>query len=488
MTVMSTPRVPSPSMRIEPPASSTLATTVAKLSTPRVMQLGLVALGAALILFWSVGGMVIMDARQGVQTIARDTAPSVIAAQEIRAHLANMDANVANAGLTRGQAQVQAWKDYTTEQAALSEHLISAAQNITYGDAERNPILEITTGVQTYAGLIGEAHAMMALADQHESTAPDAALALIRQATALMNTTLLPAAGRLNDANEVVLNRTWESRQAAFTREAAGFIAAGVPALLILMLLQWFVASRVNRVINPGLLLASITMAGVVIWAGYASVTSAAALTSAKKDAFDSIRAMWKTRAVAYSANADESFFLLDASRKQSYANSFIEKISQLADVRFGLAGSRPGYLGNVNAYVGGNCSGRHPSFTGLLGAELENVTFAGECTAAAQTYRTLSTYLDIDTKIRVLESAAQRDAAIAVNVGVKPGESNYAFDLFDQSLGKVIAINQQAFEAAVAQADQYLGPLPWLIGIGGVLVALFAFLGLRPRLNEYRA
>jgi hypothetical protein len=236
------------------------------------------------------------------------------------------------------------------------------------------------------------------------------------------------------------------------------------------------------------LLLASITMAGAVIWAGYGSVTSAAALTSAKKDAFDSIRAMWKTRAIAYSANADESFFLLDASRKQSYANSFIEKISQLADVKFMLAASRPSYLGNVNAYVGRNCSGPQPGFAGLLGAELENVTFAGECPAAAQTYRTLSNYLDIDTKIRALESAGQRDAAIVVNVGVKPGESNYAFDLFDKSLGKVIAINQKAFEAAVAEADQYLDPLPWLIGVGGLLVALFAVLGLRPRLNEYRA
>src|SRR5580700_9244161 len=75
-----------------------------RLSTPHVMQAGLAALGLALLLFWIVGAVVITDARQGVQTIGHDTAPSVVAAQAIRAHLSNLDAEAANAVLTRGQA------------------------------------------------------------------------------------------------------------------------------------------------------------------------------------------------------------------------------------------------------------------------------------------------------------------------------------------------------------------------------------------------
>src|ERR1700735_3832549 len=110
------------------------------LSTPRLMQAGLAGLGLAVLLFWIVGAIVITDARQGVQTIGHDTAPSVVAAQAIRAHLSNLDAEAANAILTRGQAQVQAWKDYAAEQALLSDHLVSAAQNITFGDAEKKPI------------------------------------------------------------------------------------------------------------------------------------------------------------------------------------------------------------------------------------------------------------------------------------------------------------------------------------------------------------
>ena len=116
------------------------------------------------------------------------------------------------------------------------------------------------------------------------------------------------------------------------------------------------------------------------------------------------------------------------------------------------------------------------------------NVTFEGECVAAANAYKTLASYLDIDAKIRDLDAAGQRDATIALNVGVKPGESNYAFAAFDKALGKIIDINQTAFDASVVQAEGDLAPLPWIVGFAGVLAVLLAFVGLRPRLNEYRS
>jgi hypothetical protein len=473
-----------------PPMSfGSLVAALTTLTTPRMMQLGLGALAASLILFWIVGANVIADAKQGVQTIGRDTAPSVVAAQQIRAHLSNMDANVANAALTRGETQTQAWKDYAAEQASLSDHLVSAAQNITFGDAERKPIIAIATGAQRYADLIGQAHAIMATGDQRQNTIPDAALALIRQADAMLTAALLPAAEALNDANETVLNDIWNSRKAAFVKENIGFVLAGLPALIILVVLQLFVTSRTRRLVNPGLLAATILMAGAIIWAEFAAGSAATALTSAKQDAFDSIRAMWKTRAIAYSANADESYFLLDSAHKQAYAAAFQKKMLELADKEFLAKPSRQQFLGAVSAFERRGCvnDGRAP-FHGQLGAELLNVTFEGECGAAAGTYKALAVYLDIDSKIRDLEAAGQRDAAVALNVGVRPDQSNYAFDLFDKALGRVLEINQGAFNTSIAEADSRLAPLPWIVGVGGVLVALLALAGLRPRLNEYRS
>jgi hypothetical protein len=229
-------------------------------------------------------------------------------------------------------------------------------------------------------------------------------------------------------------------------------------------------------------------MAGAMAATGVGD--SAAALTSAKQDAFDSVRAIWKSRAVAYSANADESFFLLDSASKLNYAMTFQKKIVDLTDKDFLAKASRQRYVEQrVTPFQNHRCVVDNPQiFAGLLGAELMNVTFEGECAAAANAYRTLASYLDIDGKIRDFDAAGQRDAAIALNVGVKSGESNYAFDAFDKALGKIIDINQGAFDSSIKLAESRLSPLRWIVGLGGALVWLLAFLGLRPRLNEYRA
>jgi hypothetical protein len=459
------------------------------LTTPLIMRASLVALAAAQILFWIVGALVITDARQGVRTIGHDTAPSVVAAQAIRAHLANLDASAANAALTRGPARVQAWKDYAAEQAILSDYLVSAAQNITYGDAERTPILTIGTGAQRYADLIGQARALMDAPDSKPGGAPDAALSLIRRASGLLNSELLPAADALNDANETVLDDTWARRRAAFTEENLGLVAAALPACAVLVALQFWLAARTNRILNPGLLAATLVMAAATIWAVTDAGSSASALTSAKQDAFDSIRAIWKARAIAYSANADESYFLLDPTEKARYGLSFKDKIAELADSDVLGEASRRSYLDRrVSPFQRRGCVNDHQQvFGGLLGAELLNVTFEGECEAAADAYYTLADYLHVDSQIRDLDAAGRRDAAVALNVGVAPGQSNHAFGVFDEALGKIIDINQSAFAASIALAERRLAPLPWLIGIGGALAWLFALLGLRPRMNEYR-
>jgi len=66
-------------------------------ATPTILwgSLGAICLGA-LLLFLAARSAV-DGARQAVQTIGRDAAPSIIAAQAIRAGLADMDANAANA-------------------------------------------------------------------------------------------------------------------------------------------------------------------------------------------------------------------------------------------------------------------------------------------------------------------------------------------------------------------------------------------------------
>ena len=78
----------------------------------------------------------------------------------------------------------------------------------------------------------------------------------------------------------------------------------------------------------------------------------------------------------------------------------------------------------------------------GYLADELNNITFAGELAAAEETLLKFLDYLKIDQQIRDLKDERQ---AVDLCLGTQPGQSDWAFDQFDQALGKTIKINRDA-------------------------------------------
>jgi hypothetical protein len=469
------------------------AKTVAayRFSTPLLMRRGLLAFAVLLLAFWAVASAMVYEAKSGVQTIGRDTAPSVIAAQQIRASLAALDASAVNAALLRGDAAGAAWKDFETQQRILSDYLVTAAQNITFGDSERIPLVEVATNLQVYADRIGAARTAIAAADPRQPALPDATLTLLRDAGAIVSQQLAPAAAALNAANETVLDETWAARKGAAARDTFLLALWGLATLGLLVFAQAVLARRTRRQINLGLVGATLLLAAGLIAIDAKMVLSAQHLRIAKEDAFDSVRAMWKARAVLYSANADESYFLLDPAWKATYAARFATKIGLVAGPRFLDKTPRAAMVDVANRYRRMDCRIDDPlgrlANAGYFGDELNNVTFDHECAEAANLFPLLADYVAIDQKIRALDASGDRAGAIALNLGENPGESNYAFGKVNQELGLLIHINQMAFDDNVAKARADLVPLPYVIGAVALLAWLLAFLGLRPRLAEYR-
>jgi hypothetical protein len=470
----------------QPPLERALA-QAHKIPTPRLIAMGLAALAAALLLFWSVAMGLIYEAKGGVQTIGRDSAPSIVAAQQIQTDLAAMAANVANAALTRGAASTQAWTAYQKAQAELSDHLVAAAQNITLGDAERKPIVTIETRLQVYEDLVGQARATLSASDAAKDAAPDRALTLIRQANLVMEDEILPAARALNDANAAALEQSWSARKAAFSRDFIGILGAGVPAMTVLAAMMRTFAARTRRRLNPLLISAALVLSLGLGWAAFGVNASAVALTHGKQDAFDSVRPIWMARAIAYGANADESFLLLDPLLKQAHALAFQSKIERLAGKGFVMSSERAQAIQYDRSVTSRSCKGDSKT-AGLLGEELRNVTFPGECEAAVAAILALSNYLTVDDRIRAFEASGQRDQAIALCIGTKPGESNYVFDEFDRALERVIKINQPELERFIGEADDALRPLPFVVSLAALVSGALVFLGLRSLLLEYRA
>ena len=388
-----------------------------------------------------------------VKTIGKDSAPSVIAAQDIKVEMAAMDAEAANELLAPpGQGKAAA-DDYNKHRQEAGRALIEAAKNITYA-GEEQAIKDIQFGLGEYEAKVQRAR------DAHERNDPQA-FWLYRDATLGMNTTLFHAADELNDINFNELETAYreDGSKAKIKRQVV--VVIGLIALGLLLWVQWDLSRKVRRLINPALALATVlTLSLLSSTYGHLS-RSAIELSTAKEEAFDSLHALWQARAIAFAANADESKYFL-AGADGSDEKSFDTRAHQISS--------------------GSNS----PSVMGFLDKELANITFDGEKEAAQETIADWNLYLKIDSQIRQFKKSGQTAAAIALCLGKNQNESDWAFEQFDKSLMHTIEINQKAFEKSRDSAFAELDHLVTSAAIITAVIVLCCGLGLFFRIREF--
>ena len=440
-------------------------------NTPRILKasrIGLIALDA----LWLLAAILSSQVhRAAMQTVGKDSAPSIIAAQHIKSALADMDANAANELLAAPGAAGAAVEAYESRRREAANALIAAAENITYGESERAPLETLQVGIGTYEGLVQRARDLNERGDS-------GSVAAYREAMQSMDHTLLPATDALDKANNDVLERTYQN-QSGKSGSARGLLAfTGVLLLGALAAVQFFLSRRTKRTFNPLLVLATLATLGGLLYALNSMATGQRQLKVAKEDAFTSIHALWRARAVSYWANGDESRYLLDPQRAGEHEADFVNKVKSLAALPAGMK------LADLAAAERNGI--RVERFSGFLADELNNITFAGEREAAVDTLLRFEEYLAIDGKIRELERAGKHREAIVLCMGTAQGQSNWSFDRFDKALGATLDINQAAFDDAVRKGFAALGGLEVKLSVLAAAIAILIFLGIGPRIREY--
>jgi hypothetical protein len=427
-------------------------------------------LSTVLLLFAVLAGVAVH--RGAMKTVGKDSAPSIIAAQHIKSALADMDADAINELLSPASAEAANFRAYESRRIEAAAALVSAAENITYGNSERAPIRTLQIGLGTYERLIQKAR------DLHASGSPNF-LAAYRDAGAMMDGTLLPAADALDQANNSVLEESYESQSAKSFFARAAILTLGLLSLAAFAWSQIFLTARTRRTLNPLLLAATLL---TLLLAGYTFVAMSreqSQLRIAKEDAFTSIHALWRARAVAYQANADESRYLLDPANAAADEQAFSNRAALLVTVPAGMT---------IDQIVAAAAAGHHVyGFNGYLAEELNNITFRGEREAANQALQSFARYLAIDAQLRALEQHGQHQQAIDLCLGTMPGESDWAFAQFDQAVDRTLTINQRAFDDAVQSGFSGLAGLELQACILAGIIATLTFVGLAPRLREYQ-
>ncbi|MER6075730.1 hypothetical protein ABT187_44625 [Streptomyces sp. NPDC001817] len=451
----------------------------------RLLRAATVLAAAGLVILLLVAGLATLGTWSSV---ADRDAPRTTSAADLGLALNDMDAQAANILLSNGDAgkgrlqtpYTRAVGFYGDARRQIGHDLRTLAVAAQGSPADEKTVESLTDDFAAYQELIGRALEN----DGHHGGKP-AALADYRRATDLLRTQLLPAAGKLVSSNNAAFEAEYSSARSTLSAQFAAVLALGVLLLAVLGVLQWYLARSFRRILNPGVLAATVCTLLAVALASKVLSASADHLRVARYDAFDSVVALSRARAVAYDANADESRYLLDPQRRIQYEDSFLAKSQAL----YGLKGATLSTYDDELATSWRAYRADHHDlrFTGEFRRELDNITFPGERAAAEKTVDTYAVYQRDDRKIRALLAAGKEREAVEFCMDWAPGTSNAHFGAWMAALDRVAGINRAHFTSSVDEGRSALnGLLPWVGGLLGAAM-LLAVPGLRPRLAEFR-
>ncbi|MFP3967799.1 hypothetical protein SMC26_36250, partial [Actinomadura fulvescens] len=434
----------------------------------------LVALAGLLAVTWAAVG----DARDGVRVIGQDAGPQVVATGDLYTQLINMDARLADALLigrtpNLGPKRDQALAAYDDSRRKAGKALLQAS-GLADDDTEERTARELLDAVARYERLAGQALLLDQQTPHTAGTPPEGVLKVYRQATDLMKLDLLPKAYNLTLDNGTLVRHTYENKQNAVSNGRLWVLLTGIILLALLGALQLFLAARFRRMFNPALALATVATL-VLVGVSFTMLGGQAdQLRKAKEDGFDSILALSRARAIGNSANADQTRFLLDPVRADTYEQVFLSKSQTILYVK---ADSLAQYSAAVQT------PGKERDYLGFLGTESSRTSLPGQDRALGSVFTEYRAYQRDDSAMRALVAGGQRQQAITSRLA-RPDSS---FGRYDVALSGLIGLHQKAFDDAIKKGDD--GTAGWNIVIpaaGLVLVAL-VLAGVRPRLSEYR-
>ena len=380
-----------------------------------------------------------------VHVIGVEAAPQAATASDLYFALSDLDAQVARLVLIddaealsgSGIDALSAYHERGLQVDADLERALSTATS----DAERATVRQLLDDIAVYRQWAWQALTVESqLPPQPPGNLPPAALGYYTQATNVLHQELLPTAQRLRDTSRARLDRAYADERLT---EAWGIgLATGLGGVLLVLLvvLQFWLAKRFRRRLNPALVAGTLITFGLVVSACVVFTVEGDRLGAAQRDSFVPFLALSQARAVSYDAAADTSRYLISGNLA-FYDQDFTRKSDSLGDL----------------------AAGDHRVLDRWVGYQRDHKKVVG------------------------LADVGQTAEAIDALTGIRRGDAAFDFSYFDGAISEVASAHKQSFDVAFSAAEGLL--TGWLVipivamGIAILLVPL----GLRKRLEEYR-
>ncbi|WP_395105221.1 hypothetical protein [Actinomadura sp. SCN-SB] len=438
--------------------------------------------------------MTIGMARDGVQTIGHDAGPQVVATGELFFALSDMDAQVADVLLIGRESDLGIGKDeslrlYDQRRREAGQALVDASQ-LAGQDADRQrTVRETMEALGRYERMVGRALVLSEQAAYAPGEPPSGVVAAYRQATDLMRMELLPRAYNLTLDSGATVRQGYEDRRQAVLSGRVWVLLAGALLAGVLLAAQISLARGFRRTVNPALALATLVTL-LLAGAGVAVLTAQAGhIRTAKEDGFDSMLTLSRARAISHSAFADESRYLLDPQRADTYEQTYLDKALSVLYID---PGDRPLNLETYYRLVGQKLASYEPGgdrvdFLGFFGDEARKAGTPQEGRPLGRTLRAYGQVLNNDRLMRERAGRGDRAGAIRLRMGRGPDGSINLFEEYDRALVAQTGAHRAEFDRSIASADDGLRGWTALPPAAALVIAVLVLAGVRPRLAEFR-
>lgn len=364
-----------------------------------------------------------------------------VEAQQIYQDLADADTTAAAAFLSGGVEPASIRQRYLTDIAQAQRSLLDATELIGTDPAAARPLATLSAGVPTYTGLVETARA-----DNRQGLPVGAAY--LREASAMMRASLLPAADRLFQLE----SRRLDSEQDSASSFPYIDLVVGLLMLALLVVVSRRLARRTHRVFNLGIAGAILASLVSLLWIQLAVGSQASDTQAGRGQGSAQIQLLAQARIAAIRAHGDEALILVgrgsDPAPQTDYATAERALSADLADAARLSTGAR----GQVAAAV-----------------------------------RDAATWNGAHQRFMARNAAGDYDGAVAGVLHPTGGSVAAAFTAVDSRLAAAIGDDQMAF---TRDAGDAAGDLDLAAPVA-VVLALLAFagcaLGIGARLREFR-
>jgi hypothetical protein len=412
---------------------------------------------AVLIVFslaWGVlAGLTASQHASAAADVVAVSEPLSLDAEQIYTSLSDAGATAASAFLAGGLEPAQARQRYQADitQAAIK---IEAASALVGSSAARTQLPgQLAKRTAAADAAIGDDLAILsgqlpAYADEVGTARADNRLGLplgaayLREASDLLRTKLLPAAGDIYTRESALL--TSSSAQATGLPLVVVAVLVGLGIGYVLVRSSRWLARHTHRMVNYGLLLTALAGLVSLVWLAGAFALGRADLLHAQQQGSVPAQAFARAEVAALQAHADESLTLIDNSGEDSYQQDFEAQAKAL--------GPGPGSL----------------------------LTATGSSEAVAQA----QAWYQAHKALRAQDDAGNHATAVT---SAQTGAAAQAFRKLSATLSEGITTHQATFDSSARSGrDAFTG-----LAIGMVVAALVMVAGcvwgLTRRLAEYR-